>query len=86
VETISLTDLLDQHGFGSVDYLSLDTEGSELMILSAFNFERFSPQVISVEHAYNMERRDALFALLSRHGYRRKFSVLSQIDDWGIKD
>lgn len=85
VETVSLNDLLVQHGApGDLDYLSVDTEGSELMILSVFDFDRFRPRVITVEHAYAQERRAALFDLLSRNGYRRKYEALSQIDDWYV--
>lgn len=85
VNTVSLNDLLDQHGLEQIDYLSIDTEGSELMILSAFDFERFRPQVITVEHAYEPQRRAGLFDLLTRHGYRRKYESLSQIDDWYVR-
>ena len=86
VETISLNDLLDQHGVEKVDYLSVDTEGSELMILTPFDFGRFRPRVITVEHGYVPERRAGLFELLSRHGYRRRYESLSQIDDWYVRD
>lgn len=86
VDTVSLNDLLDQHGLGTVDYLSIDTEGSELMILTPFDFGRFRPRVITIEHAYEPRRRAALFELLSAHGYRRKFESLSQIDDWYVRD
>lgn len=85
VETVSLNDLLDQHGLKNVDYLSVDTEGSELMILTPFDFERFRPRVITVEHGYEPQRRAGLFDLLSRHGYRRKYESLSQIDDWYVR-
>jgi FkbM family methyltransferase len=86
VVTVSLNDLLDEHGLEEIDYLSIDTEGSELMILAAFDFERFRPRVITVEHGYEPKRRAGLFQLLTRHGYRRKYESLSQIDDWYVKD
>jgi FkbM family methyltransferase len=85
VDTISLNDLLDEHGLEEIDYLSIDTEGSELMILAAFDFERFQPRVITVEHGYEPQRRAGLFDLLTRHGYRRKYESLSQIDDWYVR-
>jgi FkbM family methyltransferase len=86
VETVSLNDLLDQHGLRDVDYLSVDTEGSELMILSAFDFARFRPRLITVEHGYEPGRRAGLHDLLSGQGYRRKYEALSQIDDWYVRD
>lgn len=86
VETVSLDDLLDGHGLRKVDYLSVDTEGSELMILAAFDFARFRPRVITVEHGYEPRRRARLHELLSKRGYRRKYETLSQIDDWYVRD
>ena len=42
VETISLTDLLEKYNAPRlIDYLSIDTEGSEFEILSNFNFEKY---------------------------------------------
>ena len=86
VETISLNDLIDHFGLGQIDYLSVDTEGSELTILAALDFGRFRPRVITVEHGYEQRRRAGLFELLSKHGYRRKYEALSQIDDWYVRD
>ena len=85
VQTVSLNDLLDQHGLGTVDYLSIDTEGSELMILAAFDFERFAPRVITVEHGHAPARRAGLRELLSRYGYQRRYEALSEFDDWYVR-
>jgi FkbM family methyltransferase len=85
VDTVSLNDLLAEHGLGEIDYLSVDTEGSELMILSAFDFARFRPRLITVEHGYEAERRAGLHELLTSKGYRRKYETLSQIDDWYVR-
>lgn len=85
VDTVSLNDLLDDHRLEQVDYLSVDTEGSELMILKAFDFARFRPRVITVEHNHEPRRRAALFDLLSGCGYRRKYEALSQFDDWYVR-
>lgn len=84
VQTISLDDLLDAHGIEHLDYLSVDTEGSELVILQAFDFARFRPRLITVEHCFS-DTRDPLFRLLTAEGYRRIFDELSAFDDWYVR-
>jgi FkbM family methyltransferase len=84
VKTISLSDLLIKHQAPKyVDYLSIDTEGSEFEILNAFNFSEFSIGIISVEHNFTPQR-ELIFALLTSHGYKRKFEDLSEFDDWYV--
>ena len=85
VETISLNDLLMEQGAPKViDYMSVDTEGSELEILSAFDFDRWDVRAITVEHN-NTTNRDKLYALLTEHGFRRQWTELSLFDDWYVK-
>jgi FkbM family methyltransferase len=82
VDTISLLDLLDKHNAPDfVDYLSVDTEGSEYEILIAFDFRRCQFGVITCEHNYG-PNREKVHALLTGHGYVRKLESLSQFDDW----
>lgn len=86
VETISLNDLLMQHDAPKkIDYLSIDTEGSEFEILQAFDFSKFEIRIITVEHNFT-EMREKIFELLTLHGYKRVFVELSNVDDWYIKD
>ncbi|HEX7947688.1 MAG TPA: FkbM family methyltransferase, partial [Phenylobacterium sp.] len=67
-----------------IDYLSLDTEGSELDILAAFDFDAWDVRLITVEHNHT-DRREAVFDLLTGKGYARKFESLSRVDDWYVK-
>lgn len=84
VKTISLNDLLERHAAPrQIDYLSIDTEGSELDILRAFDFDRHIFSVITCEHNYSSNRND-LYQLLVRHGYMRVFEGLSRWDDWYV--
>ena len=85
VETVSLNDLLIQHNFPpTLDYLSIDTEGSEYEILKSFDFARFQFKVITCEHNYSAQRQD-LIDLLRGNGYIRKYLNCSQYDDWWVK-
>lgn len=83
VETISLKDLLDKYDAPEIiDYLSIDTEGSELEILTAYDFSR-KFKCITVEHN-GTENREKIYSLLSKHGYDRILTEYSKWDDWYI--
>jgi FkbM family methyltransferase len=85
VETISLNDLLEGHGAPAViDYISIDTEGSEFEILSHVDFDRWSFRVMTVEHNF-APQRDDIHKLLTSKGYTRVLETISRFDDWYIK-
>ena len=82
VNTISLTDMLDRYNAPSlIDYISIDTEGSEYDILLIHDFSKYNFSVITVEHNFT-DQRDKIFKLLSKNGYKRKYEELSLQDDW----
>lgn len=82
VTTISLNDLLAEHNAPDVvDYMSVDTEGSEFEILNAVDWDRWSFRVMTVEHNHAPQRAD-IYALLTSKGYRRVFEDISNFDDW----
>lgn len=86
VNTISLFDLLKKYDAPKViDYLSIDTEGSEFEILSAFDFDAYQFRVITCEHNYT-PMREKIYDLLTSKGYTRKFPNLSRFDDWYVRD
>jgi FkbM family methyltransferase len=70
VNTISLLDVLEKANAPSfINYMSLDTEGSELEILKSFNFEKYTFGLIDVEHNYVEPRRSEIKSLLLSKGY-----------------
>jgi FkbM family methyltransferase len=84
VESVSLTDLLREHNAPQmIDYLSIDTEGSEFDILQNFDFSTYAIRVITVEHNYTSNRQK-IFGLLSNLGYERRFEGISGADDWYV--
>jgi len=86
VSTISLVDLLDIHNAPKcIDYLSIDTEGSEYDILDAFDFQRYKFRVITCEHNFT-PMREKIYNLLINKGYKRKLTNISRVDDWYVYD
>ena len=84
VETISLLDLLNKNKAPKViDYLSIDTEGSEFKILNKFDFNQYKFKVITCEHNFTSSR-DKIFNLLTANGYKRKWEHISNFDDWYV--
>jgi FkbM family methyltransferase len=84
VLTISINDLLSKHHAPEfIDYLSIDTEGSEFEILSSLDFSRYSFGVITCEHNFS-DRRDEIYQLLKKNGYTRIMESVSMFDDWFI--
>lgn len=66
VPCFPLGDLLKKHGITRVDYVSIDTEGSELEILKAIDFSQLEIGCVSVENNYfSFEFR----RLMESHGY-----------------
>jgi FkbM family methyltransferase len=86
VETVSLNDLLLQHGAPKqIDYVSIDTEGSEYEILSSFDFDAHDVKVFTIEHNYT-PKREEVYRLMTSKDYQRKHHVLySRWDDWYSK-
>ncbi len=85
VDTVSLIDLLDEHHAPKfIDFLSIDTEGSEFEILEHFDFSLYQFGLITVEHNSEVEKRENLFSLLTKNQYRRIFQNFSGCDDWYV--
>lgn len=77
--TISLHDFLRKHEAPKqIDYISVDTEGSEYEILKEFPFDEWDVRCWTVEHNFAPIRED-IHALFISHGYTR---VEAQWDDW----
>lgn len=87
VESVTLESLIAENfQSDSVDFLSVDTEGSELEVLQGFPFEKIQPSFICVEHNYNEIKRNQVRTFLAEHGYRVFLESLSYVDDWFYKN
>jgi FkbM family methyltransferase len=73
VQTITLEDLLNKANAPLfIEYMSLDTEGSEFEILKNFNFDKYTFGLIDVEHNGVEPRRTEIKTLLLSKGYLYK--------------
>ena len=85
VETISLLDLLKAHNAPKfIEFLSVDTEGSEFEILKDFDFQSYRFGAIGVEHNF-ADTRERINHLLLANGYMQVHKDLSDFDDWYVQ-
>ena len=86
VQTISLNDLLDEFDApDEIDYMSVDTEGSELEILSAFDFSKRQVKLFTIEHNFTPLRAE-IYNLMTSKGYVRRFPEYTRFDDWYVHE
>jgi FkbM family methyltransferase len=80
VRTVSMEDMFQHWDLPrQIDYMSLDTEGSEFIILQSMP-EDIVFSVITVEHNYEEPKRTQIKQLLESRGYTLVKEV--QFDDW----
>ena len=85
VKTISLNDVHEKFfDARPIDYISVDTEGSELEILKSFNFEKYGPGVFTIEHNFTANQ-PLIDELLQQNDYVRIFAELSVFDAWYVR-
>lgn len=85
VQTVSLYDLLEEYNSPThIDYLSIDTEGSEYQILKSFmeTNKKYNIGLITVEHNWVEDARNNIFDLLTINGYERVHTEISRCDDF----
>lgn len=83
VKSISLNDFLEQHNAPhEIDYISIDTEGSEYDIINNFPFIKWNINLLTIEHNFT-ERRVNIRNLLESYGYK---CTEREFDDWFEKD
>lgn len=84
VKTVSLNDLLLSHGAPvEIDFVSMDTEGSEFEILKTFPFQNWKIKIFCIEHNFS-EKRTQIRELMEKNNYKFKDFTFDPIDDWYI--
>ena len=81
VETVTFDqmDEADGQAGSGFDYVSLDTEGSELDILRTIDLAKHTISLFTIEHNFVEPRREMMHVVLQEAGYRR---MKVGFDDW----
>ncbi len=84
VQTVSLNDLLLRHQAPAhINYLYIDTEGSEYEILRNFDISKYKIDFISIEHNYTTNR-ELIYEFMTKNDFVRIFEKISAWDDWYV--
>ena len=90
-ETITLTTktldevLREKQAPTFIEYVSIDTEGSELEVLKGIDFESFIIGAFTIEHNNNQIQKEEIKKFLEEKGYER-FSEVGWEDWYSLKD
>lgn len=81
--TATLDELLAKaHAPNYIDYMNLDVEGAEYDVLRGLSLDRYQIGSLTVEHNFEMTKREAIHNLLAAKGYVRVRSW--EVDDWYV--
>lgn len=83
VRTVTLNDIFYENNLSSVDFLSIDTDGTEYEIIKNFDFKRFKVKILIIEHNYQHFRKP-IVNLLKKNNYINLFREISGHDDWFV--
>lgn len=84
VQTVSLNDLLLRHQAPAhINYLSIDTEGSEYEIIRNFDIRKYKIDFISIEHNYTTNR-ELIYEFMIKNDFVRILEKMSAWDDWYV--
>jgi len=82
-QTLTLQDVLEKNNAPeTIDFLSIDTEGSEYRILKDFPFHKYKFLAVCVEHNNVVRARNQLRKLFTSKGYVLDRHV--KYDDWWV--
>lgn len=84
--TVTLTTALKEQQFPSeIDFMSIDTEGSELEVLRGLDLSHYNIRFMTIEHNLDAEKREQILSYLQPYGYQQVCPELSHIDIWLVR-
>ncbi len=86
VRTTTLNSALTFHNAPTViDYISIDTEGSEMAVLEGIDFRKYDVRFLTIEHNFVPGKKESLAEFLAPFGYRSVLPEFSAQDIWLVK-
>lgn len=79
VSCVTLNSVFEDYDVQTIDYLKIDTEGSELAILQSIDFSKYDIKCIDVENNYNTDFK----TFFEEKGY--KLLIKNKIDEVYVK-
>ena len=67
-----------------INYMSIDIKGNEYEIIKRINFKKWKILIITIEHNFNLKKRNKIYDFLTKKDYKRVYAHLSYMDDWYI--
>jgi hypothetical protein len=68
-----------------IDFLSIDTEGSEYPIIENFDFQKWDIRFVVIEHNFTLSKEKIIQKMISA-GYRHILPQISAWDVWFVKE
>lgn len=85
VHTVCLDDLLDEYNApDQIDYISIDTEGSELSVLKGLSMTKRKVSFFTIEHNFDRLRMSSYDEIMESSGYRKILPHISSFDYWYV--
>jgi FkbM family methyltransferase len=85
-KAMTLNSILDANGAPkTIDYLSIDTEGSEVDVLNGIDLDRWDVRFMTIEHNFVPGKRERIVSMLAPHGFRPVLGAFSSMDVWLAK-
>ena len=81
IDVKTLDTILSDLSIDHIDFVSIDTEGTELSVLKGFNLSKYKPHIMVIENNFN---EPAIEQYLKGHGYN-KF-LREQVNDFYKND
>lgn len=87
VRTTSLNSALKLHNAPrDIDYISIDTEGSELEVLQGLDFNQYKVGFLTIEHNFVPGKKEAFAEYLAPFGFKPVLTEFSTQDIWLVNE